>query len=301
MDYETMADEEPTLMFLRSRPEGWSSNGYIASSLQSLETSFLLIALNRFPHALATCVSAIENVLLAKFNGGRPSLKKLIEKAVQYPNFSQAGIDNQRLEDLRVTRNRIVHQGFSASDDSGASDLYIDVALPFLSTCYLHFYSFDISSSLLAEVSRHLRIAQQARHSVKDVPDLNLSYCLHSFGHLIRWGLKPGLSADWESDARHSAFTLGIKWDYLEKTSNRIEQQFGVYWSFDCPVCDEAERAITEISELDLHNRLIIPLRMVCVECNFVVGKSQEFLSKFLLDDQVREARHKILKEYGIS
>lgn len=50
-----MANEEPTLLFFRHRPDGLATKLPIASSMQSLETNFFLIALYRYPHALATC------------------------------------------------------------------------------------------------------------------------------------------------------------------------------------------------------------------------------------------------------
>lgn len=60
-----MTIQEPTLLFFRHRPEGWQTNTLIASSMQSLESSFFLIALGRYPHALAVCASAIESGLQA--------------------------------------------------------------------------------------------------------------------------------------------------------------------------------------------------------------------------------------------
>ena len=61
----SMASEEPTFVFFRNRPDGLAEKPPLASSMQSLETSFFLIALYRYPHALSTCASAIEAAVKA--------------------------------------------------------------------------------------------------------------------------------------------------------------------------------------------------------------------------------------------
>jgi len=104
---------EPTLLFFRERPHGWSASASIAGSLQSIETSFFLTALGRHPHALLVCTSAIESCLQAASIGAkeRDGLQGLIKKAgsasVEIQNFPAAFLDR-----LREARNRSPWSGF---------------------------------------------------------------------------------------------------------------------------------------------------------------------------------------------
>jgi len=78
-----MTFREPTLLFFRHRPADWATRDYIASSMQSLETSLFLIASRRYPHALLVCASAIESALKAADIGAKKgaSFRDLIENA----------------------------------------------------------------------------------------------------------------------------------------------------------------------------------------------------------------------------
>jgi hypothetical protein len=129
-----MPSGQPSLHFFRNQPEYWPVNGTVISSLQSLETSFFLVALHRFPHALIVCTAAIESAMQAADIGAkeRDGFQELLRKARKrsegIEDFGDDGLNH-----LRVVRNRITHHGFSPRDDSETTDLYIRVALPFLS------------------------------------------------------------------------------------------------------------------------------------------------------------------------
>jgi hypothetical protein len=60
----------PTLLFFGNTPD-ISDEKSLASSLQKIETCFMLIALSRYPSALSESVAAIESVL---DSSGVPSL-----------------------------------------------------------------------------------------------------------------------------------------------------------------------------------------------------------------------------------
>ena len=78
-------NDEPRLIFFRDTPMDLITHPPLASSLQHLETSFLLIAMGRYPHALVTCGSAIESVIKAAINASpddRLDFRELIKKAM---------------------------------------------------------------------------------------------------------------------------------------------------------------------------------------------------------------------------
>ena len=83
---------EPELLFFRDKPADLMTRPPLASSLQHLETSFLLLSIGRYPHALVTCGSAIESAIKAAINAGpddRLDFRKLVSKARQlFPSFT---------------------------------------------------------------------------------------------------------------------------------------------------------------------------------------------------------------------
>src|SRR5437588_473581 len=108
-------DEKPELIFFRDTPKDLLNRPPLASSLQNLETSFLLLAVWRYPHGLVSCASAIESALKAAFNKRRKGFGELLKLAnAELPGdvFSQADLD-----EFRDKRNEIVHYGFSPKDD----------------------------------------------------------------------------------------------------------------------------------------------------------------------------------------
>lgn len=153
---------EPALLFFRHRPEGWATKEYIASSMQSFETSLFLIAVRRYPHALSVCASAIESALQAANIGAkdRDGFQELVRKA---KNSSKAvfAFEDEKLVDFRETRNRITHHGFSPQDDSETTSLYLEVGLPFLALCYREFHAFDLLDGLWLECAEHIENAQR--------------------------------------------------------------------------------------------------------------------------------------------
>lgn len=297
-----MLTQEPTLLFFRHRPDGWKTNASIASSMQSLETSFFLIALGRYPHALSVCASAIESVMQAADIGAKEKdgLQELIKKAKK---ISQAIQDfgDQPLDDFRETRNRFTHRGFSPVDDSEAASLYLEVGLPFLSLCYRELHSFDLIDGLLIEYVKHIHAAQKVHALAKWLKNIERPYCLHSFGHMIRWCFKRNFSTGCEIDALVHAKEIGGEFERVYAEKQELERLFEVSWPFDCPVCGDLGSAVTELDSVRLDDQDVIPKRMACTNCGFVVSDAHLFLSQVLLEEQVAKSKPQILKEYGIA
>src|ERR1044071_7888911 len=138
--------EDPVLLFFRTKCKE------LLSSMQSLESSFFLIALRRFPHALSTCASAFEMAIQAAAidTGTDNRLQALIQKA-RDNSKNIAGFPQDRLDQFRTVRNRIVHRGFRPSDNSEAVSLYLEIGLPLLAATYRDFHSYDLSDGLLQD------------------------------------------------------------------------------------------------------------------------------------------------------
>lgn len=297
-----MTTHDPTLLFFRKRPNGWDTSASIASSLQSVETSFFLIALSRFPHALLLCASAIESCLQAASIGSKEKdgFQDLIKKA-RRSSAEVNDFPNASLERLRSARNRIVHRGFSPQDDSESTNIYLEVGLPFLARCYEEFHSFDLMDGLSVEYAEHVTAAQKIRALANATPGVDLSYCVHGFSHLIHWAFKESFSSGWEIDTLIHAEETGTKFQRTLSEKKKLETLFEVPWSFTCPVCREVDAAVAEINpdRMDAHE--IATNRLACTNCGFVVHGDQPHLSQVLLEAQVTRSKAKILAKYGIA
>lgn len=289
---------ESTLLFHRHPPQSANDNELLLSSMQSLESSFFLLATARYPHALTTCASAIESAIQA---GGisAPTAQKLMRKA-RAKSQAIARFPEDRLDHFRITRNRITHRGFNPKDDSESTSLYLEIALPLLEASYRDFHSYELKGGLLHEYVELLDVAQEVhrRAKLKQVPDF--TYCLNAFRHLIRWCFKRNFSADWEIDSLIHAEEIGVKFENTEREKREIERLYSAWWSFDCPICADFASVVCELDQTELKDGNVVPTRMACTACGFVVSESDPFLSEVLLQNQVAQARVQILKEYGI-
>ena len=134
----------------------------------------------------------------------------------------------------------------------------------------------------------------------KELSGLDLSYCLNGFGHLVRWCFKQNFSSSWEIDALTNSDETGRAFQQTQKEKDIFERSFDAYWSFDCPICDDIEAVVCEIDANMLESLSVVPLRMACTHCSFVVRDSQPFLSETLLERQVVDTQSRILREYGM-
>ena len=287
---------EPTILFFRHHPDALPGSAALASSIQSLETSFFLIALGRFPHALSTCATAIETAIQASDAGAKDSdaMQKLVRKAKnKYEKIAE--FPDEDLDRFRDARNRFTHRSFTPRDDSEAASLILEVGFPFLSLCYSELHSFDAEAGLLPEYWEQIDVATRVHSLAKGLSGLDLSYCFNGFAHLIRWCFKRNFSSAWEIAALTNSGE--IEYQKTEEEKRDLERLFGAWWPFDCPICDEYQAVVCEIEANKLESLKVAPLRMACTCCGFVVGESQPFLSEILLEQQVADATPKILRE----
>lgn len=297
---------EPTILFFQHHPEALAGNAALASSIQSLETSFFLIALGRFPHALSTCAAAIETAIQGSDAGAkdRDALQDLVRK-VKAKSEKIAEFSDEALDRFRKTRNRISHRGFTPKDDSEAASLFLEVGFPFLTLCYAELHSFDVRTGLLPEYSEQLEVATRVHSLAKELSGLDLSYCFNGFGHLIRWCFKRNFSSAWELSALTNSEESGGKFQKTERRKDDFERLFdktNAHWSFDCPICGDYQAVVCEIEANKLEVLDIAPLRMACTCCGFEVHDhdSQPFLSEILLEEQIEVVKPRILMDYGL-
>lgn len=295
------AFEEPTLVFFRHRPNNWLTSPFVASSLQAVESSFFLLALGRFPHALTVCSSAIESALQAAPIGAKQKdgLQTLVDLA-QKASKPLAQFPIESLNSLRNIRNRFTHRGFNPKDDGTSVGLYLDVAIPFLCLCYREFHAFDLMDGLLGEYSEHIGIARRVHARLEGTEIRDATYCLRAFCETIRWCFKRNFSSNWEIDALVGAEEHGAKFEAVTSARERLEKQFdGNTWFFDCPVCDELQGVVAEIDVATLRSSAISLKRVACGACGFHIKASEPHLAEALFETQLAGARSQILRDYG--
>lgn len=295
-------DGNPKLHFFQTTPDDLMSRPPLCSSLQNLESTFFLIALDRFPHALVVCASAVESAIKSVLNINPDQFinaEKLYFKAMKsYPALSS--FDDDELKSFRFTRNRIVHYGFSPRDDEETAAFLLKTGFNFLSACYREFFQFDLQNGLLPDFAEQLRISMEVYDRVRGENDLHHTYCLRAFGHLVRWHIKDSLIARWELESAQSADEVGTKFDSCQRQKEKIERLFGCSWSFDCPICFDVETFICEIDENHLDTKEVRLERSVCVNCKLVIPYGCPFLTNALCRDQVEKQRSKILLEFDV-
>jgi hypothetical protein len=298
-----MPDEAPVLVFFRNPPANLATSEFLANSMQSLETSFVLAAARRYVHAFVICASAIEGALRAVPVGSkdRDDFKTLIRRARNVPDASPRLKDFPlaEIDALRKNRNRIIHRGYSPKDNSICVDLLISVALPLLEICYGGFHSIDLYADLRKDhaFAHHLSVAAQVCSRAR-AAGVDLTYCIGSFAHLVRLFIKPTFTSDWESETLDHAESNVLNWDLKRRDKNTIERWYGMPWTFDCPVCDDFESLVCD---LETEDQRLVPKQMACANCNYIVHDSEPFIAEVLLREQLTEdLQRRILKEYGL-
>ena len=173
------------------------------------------------------CAFGVESAMQAADIGAKEKdgLQQLIKKAGGRSKAIRE-FEPTLLDNFRDTRNQIVHHEFSPQDDSLTTSLYLEVGLPFLSLCYREFHSFDLMDALLTEYVEHIHAAQRVHALAKSLHDIDVSYCLHGFAHLIRWHLKNNFSTTWEIDALVRAEEIGVKFNKIYDQKQDLERHF---------------------------------------------------------------------------
>lgn len=295
-------DERPKLEFLRATPEDFMSRPPLCSSLQNMESSFFLISLGRFPHALVTCASAIESAMksaLAIDSQEFIIANKLYQKAI---NHFQAlsSFDESMLNTFRSTRNRFVHYGFSPQDDEESAVLLLRTGYPFLIACYKEFFGFDIVDGLMVELGEQFGITIDVYAKAKRNIDLHFTYCFLAFGHFIRWSIRKSLMPGWENIASIYADETGAKLDHCENQKLELERALGTTWVFDCPICNDIDTFVCEIDQDRLDNHMVSLTRGGCPSCGLVVPKGCPYLVDALCQKQIDKKSSEILRGFGI-
>lgn len=305
-----MADtrsDTPELIFSQYPPNNWLNLPPLASSLQNLETSFLLLAMRRYASALVSCASAIESSMKAALKDrGRTKLVSLLQQANSA--FGANAFSDEELNEFRTMRNAIVHHGFSRKDEETSARVLLRTGYPLLEQCYRTFFDYSLKrreeeyGGLLPNLDRHLEVAEDVYLKVKDTPRLECSYCFIPLGHEVRLMIQNSMLSSWQLEVLQNEESTGDQsWALQDAYKNQLlRESFANVWEFDCSVCGHYETFVCELDDEALENKDIRLKRAVCVQCGLLIPKSCPLLVDELCKDQVDEVRPRLLKEFGI-
>jgi len=318
-----------TFNFFRKTPNQLLECPPLASSLQTFETVLLLLSLDRFPNALVSCVSACESAIKAKLNISPEesynffqlidNLRKdfsaidnwIISKGEKVSNDKNKKKQTGSVWTLTEKRNLIVHYGYSPSDDEECASLLLDLGLPFLKLLYEELFDFFLDwkdlrpdcndfmeitdqdspkVGLLPEISEQLRFAFLTYSLASKNDSNNLSYCFKGLAHLIRLGLKNAQITESEFLINEKSINQNLKWEAEEKIKSNLLKIFkSPTEDFDCPVCNQYNSLIAELSPNLNNEEEIKIIRCACINCSFFIRHDELFLSNILLGTQIKK------------
>ena len=127
------------------------------------------------------------------------------------------------------------------------------------------------------------RASREVHRRAQTLKGYDRSYSLNAFGHFIQWCSKRNFSTSWEGDALERADQDGTTFEAVRREKELLGARFEVSWNFDCPICSAYESAVCELDAAELQAANIVPNRLACPSCGFVVSASDKFMSEVLL------------------
>jgi len=306
----TPKDEQPSFVFFRNTPPDMMEHPPLASSLQSFETCLLLIALGRFPSALASCAAAVESAIKGKL--GKPAddkieLWRLLEEARGVcPGLRL--FDKAKLDRFREARNRIVHYGYTPQDDETCAVQLLETGFPLLEKCYSDLFGFDLipgpggvgKGGLDAKVGQQYTVCRDVYRQAKQLQGIRYGYCFTSLAHYVRLAIKQMAMTATESNLIENGSGWGAERQHEEQAKKELEGAFQEpVWDFDCPVCGGEQTLVAELDGEALKRKQVSVRRCVCVHCEMVVFGGSPYLANRMLRLDIKTAT-RIRKEFGI-
>lgn len=282
----------------------------LASSLQSFETCLILIALERFPSALGACATAIESAIKANLNTPPESeirLWQLIQDIRQISSNLRL-FDQSKLDDLRETRNRVTHYGYTPKDDEVCAVQLLKTGLPFLEECYRELFSFELTSrsggagksALESKLARQYSLCRELYLRARELKGISYRYCFSPLAYYIRLVLKRLTMPVAEANMLEIDAEAGVKYEHEEREKRRIQKQLkGEVEEFDCPICDGQSTMLAQFDDAELLNKRISVRWCYCVSCGMLVREGERYLADHLLRIPV-EVRTSMMKEFGL-
>jgi hypothetical protein len=294
-------NEHVTLLFFRSSPSRISED-YVAAALQNFETFIFLIALRRYPSALAAIAAAIESALQASSIGQKPKdgLQTLLKRALSV-SAAMSQWDDVRTTAFRDLRNQITHRGFSPRDDERSILEIMKTGIPLFFEVAKEFLEFDCREGLHTEYAEHLQVAVAAYEAACAEGSAGGTFWLQALGASVRWSLKDNFQSSWELMALEGADIHGDRYLMHQEARTEIEKGFEYPWDCRCPICLQDDAAVVELDGAALDGHQVVAVLFECINCGYASKLREQLLTKQLFRHQLTPIRESILKSYGLA
>jgi hypothetical protein len=319
---------KPNFLFFRACPPNLEQTPPLASSLQSLETCFLLLSSDRYPHALLTCVTAIESAIRAQQGLGsedKTKFRELLDLILNSPLNFKHTFTHDQIRDLCEARNRIVHYGFSPHDDDPSVRLLLKTGFPLLNHCYKKFFDFYIDwrdvrlgvcafhdltpdemakVGLVPEFSDALDAVRSIYNKSKQSKNIDLTYCMIPLVYRIRHACKGNYSGITEDRLILDEGSCRA-YEAENEAKEQLEKAFMATcptscFELDCPICGGLESIVAQIDDAQLERMEVSFKRAACVRCGLFLP-DKPFLTNIFLYKEITARREKILHAFGLN
>lgn len=298
-------DEQPAMVLFQNLPK-WQERDPLISSLQGLESCLMLIALQRYPHALVTLVSALESGLKAGLGLNERDRKGLVALFDMARTDKQAFHDYSRshLFEMLNHRNAIVHHGFSPRDDNGSAALLVRIGFPLLCDCHSTFFGFDVFKGL-GPFGYFLRTAIAAGKQVPGPACIQHVHALIGVAHSVFWSIHQGMLPYWQGEALGLMDEMGEdpRPALRDQLDARIEREGGFPVSIQCPVCGEPDMLVCDLhaDKGEVEKGLLSVEWGRCVNCRLLFPKGATVIADLLCADGLTEQKPKLMRALGIA
>ena len=314
--------QSPTLHFFLATPKELIENPPLASSLQSLETTFLLLSLERYPSALVACVSAWESVIKAQLGipqDDKISTSKILEK-IRISEPILMAFDYARLDVLLKTRNRVTHYGFSPHHDQDCGHLLIETGLPFLTALYQTLFGFHLHwrdvrpgltdfTQLTAQEARTVGLMPDLSDQIKIVNTMfelnrhsegfDVLLCFKAFTHYLRFRLRESYASNADDLLEDRASAKGMRYEIEQQEKQNIYKQMDdETWDFDCPICHSPKALVAGLNTSEFDQGRVSLNWGICVACRLVMPKQAHHLTDLVLSHELAEQKKSIHDSY---
>ena len=275
-------------------------NPPLASAIQSLETCLLLVSMDRYPSAMASCAMALESAWKAASKKGPEINVNFAEILGDINAALPKEAPTFDFKKFRTLRNNIVHFGYTPKDDDIAAKLIFSIGIP---TFFLYVnnhpeLSVDFQSCLDPDLFDHLNLTMKLNDSNaihKNISPVDSSLTL-------RHWIKRTLICEpiWQDDAlnQHNLGGL-VEFEVKDKLRQLFHDSWETCEDIQCPVCGQ-EQLVVQLDSAAIEKKSINALKGHCLNCdlNFQPG-GRHLLNYFINRSLSADAKERILKSYG--
>ena len=268
----------------------------LASAIQSLETCLLLISLDRFPSALASCAMAIESAWKAAENIGQ-EYKGDFAKILGEVNLAlPKSAPSFNLKEFRRLRNDVVHFGYSPKDDEAAARMLFSTGIPvfFMFLANHKDLTLDLESCLHSRLQEQLQLTLNLNqaHKQTNISAIESSQILR---HLIKRMIS-NLTIWQESALEEEDLSQQIEFESKSKFKEMIKKGWHCNEELRCPVCDFTE-LIVRLDEASIAKGKFKGTAAHCVNCD--LNLQPTILNHFIEMNLTQDEKAVILRGYG--